>query len=89
MANIKLIDAQGDERTYNGVVKVKIPLADGTGNATFHEGGGGDSPLPIEVATESEMTTLLTTAEVGSVYKYTGTTGTYESGALYVVEVSE
>lgn len=35
MANIKLIDAQGDERTYNGVAKVKIPLADGTGNATF------------------------------------------------------
>lgn len=52
--------------------------------------GGEDSPLPIEVATESEMNTVLGTAEVGSVYKYTGTTGTYESGALYVVEaVSE
>lgn len=35
MADIKLIDAQGDERTYSGVSKVKIPLADGTGNATF------------------------------------------------------
>ena len=135
MANIKLIDAQGDERTYNGVAKVKIPLADGTGNATFiqpagkkeltdtnevdvtnfataqvvdenlvaeniksgvtvlgivgtHE-GGEDSPLPIEVATEAEMTALLESAEVGSVYKYTGTTGTYENGVLYVVEESE
>lgn len=48
--------------------------------------GGEDSPLPIEVATESEMTALLTTAAVGSVYKYMGTTGTYENGALYIVE---
>lgn len=47
------------------------------------------SPLPNEVATEAEMNALLTTAEVGSVYKYIGTTGTYENGALYVVEESE
>lgn len=45
-----------------------------------------DSPLPIEVATEAEMTALLTSGEVGGVYKYTGTTGTYENGALYVLE---
>lgn len=48
-----------------------------------------DSPLPIEVATEDTMNALLETAEVGSVYKYTGTTGTYENGALYVVEEAE
>ena len=48
-----------------------------------------DSPLPIEVATEDTMTALLETAEIGSVYKYTGTTGTYENGALYVVEEEE
>ena len=49
--------------------------------------GGNSSPLPIEVATEEEMNALLETAEVGSVYKYTGTTtDTYESGALYIVE---
>ena len=46
-----------------------------------------DSPLPIEVSTEAEMTALLTSGEVGGVYKYTGTTGTYENGALYVLEV--
>lgn len=40
MADIKLIDAQGDERTYSGVSKVKIPLADGTGNATFIQPSG-------------------------------------------------
>lgn len=46
-----------------------------------------DYPLPIEIATEAEMNTLLETAEVGAVYKYTGeTTDTYENGALYIVE---
>lgn len=45
-----------------------------------------DNPLPIEVATEAEMNALLEAAEVGSVYKYTGETGTYENGALYMVE---
>lgn len=48
--------------------------------------GGTDSPLPIEVSTEAEMTALLESGEVGGVYKYTGTTGTYEKGALYVLE---
>lgn len=48
-------------------------------------GGGADSALPIEVSTEAEMTALLTSGEVGGVYKYTGTTGTYENGALYVL----
>lgn len=43
-----------------------------------------DSPLPIEVETEAEMTSLLESGEAGGVYKYTGTTGTYETGALYI-----
>lgn len=46
-----------------------------------------DSPLPIEISTEAEMTALLETAEVGAVYKYVGeTTELYENGAWYVVE---
>lgn len=46
-----------------------------------------DSPLPIEVSTEAEMTELLESGEVGGVYKYTGeTTDAYENGALYVLE---
>lgn len=44
------------------------------------------SSLPIEISTEAEMTALLETATVGSIYKYIGTTGTYENGALYIVE---
>lgn len=46
-----------------------------------------DSPLPIEVSTEAEMTALLTSGEIGGVYKYVGeTTDAYENGALYVLE---
>lgn len=45
-----------------------------------------DTALPVEVATESEMTALLDAAEIGGVYKYTGKSGTYENGALYTVE---
>lgn len=55
----------------------------------FVKSYGGGSPLPPEISTEEEMTALLKTAEVGSVYKYTGTTGTYENGALYLVKESE
>lgn len=51
--------------------------------------GGTDSPLPIEVDTETEMNSLLETAEPGSVYKYTGSSGTYAHGALYVLEESK
>lgn len=44
---------------------------------------------PIDVATEEEMTSLLATADVGTIYKYTGDSGTYENGAFYMVEVGE
>jgi hypothetical protein len=54
--------------------------------ACFGDVHSSNSALPIPISTEAEMTALLETAEVGSVYKYTGTAGTYENGALYVVE---
>ena len=61
--------------------------------AGYGNGGGAtDSPLPIEVATESAMLDILinaTAADVGAVYKYMGATGIYENGALYVIEVNE
>lgn len=44
---------------------------------------------PIEISTEEEMTALLETAEIGTIYKYTGESGIYENGALYVVEEGE
>lgn len=49
-----------------------------------------DGEDSIKAATELEMAAVLGIAEVGSVVKYTGTTGTYENGGLYIVEaVSE
>lgn len=62
---------------------------DGFSKVTISVPISEDSPLPIEVETESEMTALLETAQIGSIYKYTGGSGIYESGALYVVEESE
>lgn len=63
---------------------------DGLSKVIVNVEGGGGSYLPPEIATEAEMTALLETAELGSVYKYTGeTTDLYENGALYVVEESE
>ena len=63
---------------------------------TFHKSNGEvavgtnsccGSALPIEISTEAEMTALLETAEVGSVYKYVGeSTDAYENGGLYIVE---
>lgn len=41
---------------------------------------------PIDVATENEMTALLVAANVGKAYRYTGVTGTYTNGDIYVVE---
>ena len=51
-------------------------------------GGIQRSPLPIEVSTEDEMTVILasaTEADIGAIYKYTGTTGKYTSGSLYII----
>ena len=42
--------------------------------------------IPKEIATEAEMDKLLEVAEIGSVYKYVGVTGKYESGSIYIVE---
>lgn len=42
--------------------------------------------IPKEIATEAEMDALLEVAEIGSVYKYTGPAGKYETGSLYIVE---
>lgn len=64
---------------------VETKSLDGWGDITVNV-----APLPIEVSTEAEMTALLTSGEVGGVYKYVGeTTDAYENGALYVLEEEE
>lgn len=77
-----LIDTIYDQNFIAGNIKKDTSIFGVVG--TYK--GGTDSPLPTEVSTEAEMTALLTSGEVGGVYKYTGTTGTYENGALYVLE---
>ena len=45
-----------------------------------------DSP-PIEISTDAGMEAVLTSSNVGKVYKFTGTSDTYTNGDLYIVEV--
>lgn len=40
---------------------------------------------PIEISTEAGMNAVLIAANVGNAYLYTGTTGTYTNGNIYVV----
>jgi hypothetical protein len=52
-------------------------------------GKTADSPLPIEIDSESKMNALLQNAtyeSVGAIYKYTGGySSTYEYGELYII----
>lgn len=48
--------------------------------------GATNVPNPIEISTAAKMTALLTSGKVGGIYKYTGLTGGYENGSLYVLE---
>lgn len=46
--------------------------------------------LPIAVSTAAEMNAVLTAANVGKAYKYTGTTDSkYTNGDIYIVESGE
>lgn len=69
--------------------KIYQRVSNGSSNEWVEVSEIQDSPLPIEVSNEVEMNALLKTAEVGTVYKYTGsTTDVYEKGALYIVEIN-
>ena len=48
----------------------------------------GSISIPIEISTDAQMGAVLTSDNVGKVYKFTGTSGTYTNGDLYIVEVS-
>ena len=73
VANGKIATLSCNGKKMQSDIVVEVPIAT-------------DSSLPFIVGTENEMTALLESGEVGGVYKYTGTTGTYENGALYVLE---
>ena len=42
---------------------------------------------PIEISTDAGMEAVLTSDNVGKVYKFTGTSDIYTNGDLYIVEV--
>lgn len=76
MANVKL-----GNNTLTGVSTVKLQSADTAGEYVSYT----DS-IPIDVSTAAAMTALLVAANVGKVYKFTGTTdATYINGDLYEV----
>lgn len=92
MANIK-IKIGGVDKSFSGIAVLRVPTLAG-GTADYSKGGGGAATgFPIEVATETEMDSVLvnaTAADVGKIYKYTGeTTDTYTNGELYIVKAEE
>ena len=48
-------------------------------------GEGGTNGKPIEVSTEEAVNAL----KVGTIFIYTGESGTFEQGAMYLVEEGE
>ena len=76
--------------TENGTYKASTDGADGYSRIVVNVAGDTSGGI-AEASTEAEMTSLLSTAEVGSVVKYVGeSTETYEKDTLYIVEaVSE
>ena len=59
---------------------------DGMAEAIAGIPSGGGS-IPIEISTDDEMAAVLTSENVGKVYKFIGTSNTYINGDLYIVEV--
>ena len=58
-----------------------------SGTSIFGVTGSYVDSTPIEISTDAGMEAVLTSSNVGKVYKFTGTSGTYTNGDLYVVEV--
>lgn len=58
-----------------------------SGTSIFGVNGTYVDSTPIEISTDSEMEAVLTSENVGKVYKFTGTSDTYTNGDLYIVEV--
>ena len=55
----------------------------------FCVGSAKDIPvagLPIEATTDQEMTNALVEDNLGKVYKFTGTSDTYDNNAIYIIE---
>lgn len=73
------VTVSGDANLVAGNIK--------SGTSIFGVTGSYVDSTPIEISTDAGMEAVLTSDNVGKVYKFTGTTGTYTNGDLYVVEV--
>ena len=58
-----------------------------SGTSIFGVTGSYVDSTPIEISTDAGMEAVLTSSNVGKVYKFTGTSNTYTNGDLYIVEV--
>lgn len=58
-----------------------------SGTSIFGVTGSYVDSTPIEISTDAGMEAVLTSDNVGKVYKFTGTSDTYTNGDLYIVEV--
>lgn len=75
--------------TSNGVV-LPSEGCDGLSSVTVNvpsESGGIGDGVPVEITTESQMDAFVVAENIGKVAKYTGTTGKYTKGTLYLIEV--
>ena len=58
-----------------------------SGTSIFGVTGSYVDSTPIEISTDAGMEAVLTSSNVGKVYKFIGTSDTYTNGDLYIVEV--
>ena len=58
-----------------------------SGTSIFGVTGSYVDSTPIEISTDAGMEAVLTSSNVGKVYKFTGTSNTYTNSDLYIVEV--
>ena len=70
---------KGDSNLTAGNIK--------SGTSIFGVTGSYVDSTPIEISTDAGMEAVLTSGNVGKVYKFIGTSDTYTNGDLYIVEV--
>lgn len=70
------------EITENGTYKASDDGADGYSEVVVNVAQGN----PIEVTTDTDMTNALVEDNLGKVYKFTGTSDTYDNNAIYIIE---
>lgn len=74
------------EITENGTYKASDDGADGYSEVVVNVASGGVGGYPIEATTDTEMTNALVEDNLGKVYKFTGTSDTYDNNAIYIIE---